>query len=111
MGRPGRLRRLGVAGYDLDVTVGGGPPVPLARALTGASTSVLVNPGHTYEFFTVARDDVGHVGDAPATPDAVTHTVSKAVADYDGGGRPTWGITTRAAGCSWTSPPAASRSS
>ncbi len=38
------------------------------------STSVVytgVN-GHTYKFYSVARDNVGHVEDAPAEPDAVT---------------------------------------
>src|SRR5262249_30186016 len=61
-----------IASYDLYAVVDGGTPIPMATALTGTSTTAHVNPGHTYGFFTLARDNVGHVEQPPSVPDAVT---------------------------------------
>ena len=61
----------GIAAYDLYVSVDGGPPSLL---LTASDTSVSLGgeEGRSYAFFTVARDNVGHVEPFPAQPDATT---------------------------------------
>src|SRR5205085_8164043 len=61
----------GIAGYDVFVAVDGGPYVPLITNTLDTSTPVTVEPGHTYAFYSVATDNVGHVEAAPSTPDAV----------------------------------------
>ena len=62
----------GIAGYDLYVSVDGGAFFPLLTDTTDTSTNFTGLPGHTYAFYTLARDNVGHVETPPATPDATT---------------------------------------
>ncbi len=61
----------GIAGYDLFVSQDGGAWVPILSDTTATTHTVTVIRGHTYAFYTVATDHVGHVEDAPATPDTV----------------------------------------
>lgn len=51
-----------------------------------SETSALVNGklGHTYAFYTVATDLVGHLEDVPEEPDAVTMVLRPGDADLDG---------------------------
>ncbi len=51
----------GIASYDLYVSVDGGSFFPLLTATTDTSTNFTGLPGHTYAFYTLARDNVGHV--------------------------------------------------
>ncbi|HZP40998.1 MAG TPA: choice-of-anchor Q domain-containing protein, partial [Candidatus Binatia bacterium] len=61
----------GVAGYDVLVSADGGAPA-VWLADTSAETGTLAGaPATTYAFSTVARDAVGNVEPAPATPDVV----------------------------------------
>jgi len=62
----------GVRDYTILVSDNGAPYVPwvsLTAAVSGTFTGAV---GHTYGFYSVARDNVGNVEDAPAAPDAVT---------------------------------------
>jgi hypothetical protein len=61
----------GIAAYDLYVSVDGGPPT-LLLTTTDTSISLGGKEGRSYAFFTVARDNVGHVEPFPAQPDATT---------------------------------------
>ena len=62
----------GIAGYDLYVSDNGGSFFPLVTGTTKTSTSFTGLAGHTYAFYTLARDNVGHVEAAPATADTST---------------------------------------
>ena len=62
----------GIAGYDVFVSDSGGTFAPLVIDTTDISTNFTGVSGHTYAFYSLARDNVGHVEDAPATPDATT---------------------------------------
>lgn len=64
----------GVASYDIFVSKNG---APFTAWLTGTPlTSATYNAerGHTYRFYSVARDNVGHREASPAVPDATTFT-------------------------------------
>jgi RHS repeat-associated protein len=61
----------GVATYDVFLSVDGGPFVAIVTASHDTSISSSVDPGHTYAFYSIARDNVGHVESAPLVPDAV----------------------------------------
>jgi hypothetical protein len=63
----------GIAGYDVYVSVDGGPYALLVGDTTDNSTTVVGQPGHTYAFYSVATDNVGHVEANPA--DAQTTTL------------------------------------
>ena len=51
----------GIASYDLYVSVDGGTFFPLLTDTTDTSINFTGLPGHTYAFYTLARDNVGHV--------------------------------------------------
>ena len=62
----------GVASYDVYVSINGGVP---ALWLNGVSMTQAVytgQPGSTYAFYSVARDNVGQAEAPPLAPDAVT---------------------------------------
>jgi len=61
----------GAATYDLYVSDNSGPFFALIRGATSTSIPFIADPGHTYAFYTVARDHVGHVEAPPLTPDAM----------------------------------------
>jgi RHS repeat-associated protein len=65
----------GVASYTVFVSDNGGPFVPFLTDTPLTSALFPGQDGHTYAFFTVAADGVGHHEAAPATADATT-TVS-----------------------------------
>ncbi|MCY2954337.1 MAG: DUF6531 domain-containing protein [Planctomycetota bacterium] len=62
----------GVGGYDIYVSDNGGPFTLWMNATTDTSALFTGQPFHTYAFYSVARDNVGHVEAAPAAPDAQT---------------------------------------
>ncbi len=62
----------GIAGYDLYVSLDGGAFLPAFTGLTETSATLWVLPGHTYSFYTIAHDNVGHV---QATPTAAQATI------------------------------------
>jgi hypothetical protein len=60
----------GIASYDLYVSVDGGTFSPFLTGTTATSTAFTGLPGHTYAFYTLARDNVGHVEEPPSQPEA-----------------------------------------
>jgi len=68
----------GIASYDIYVSVDGGAFIPWLTDTTDTSAIVSGQPGHTYSFYSNARDNVGHVEDAPAAPDATIQIVGAA---------------------------------
>ena len=64
----------GVGSYDLYVSTDGGDFVQWGVGITGTQTTFAGEPGHTYAFYTVAVDKVGHREAAPAVADASTET-------------------------------------
>jgi RHS repeat-associated protein len=71
----------GVAGYDVYVSVDGGAYVLLMSNTQETSVPVVGQPGHIYAFYSVARDNVGHIEDPPFVPDAVIHILSPLTID------------------------------
>jgi RHS repeat-associated protein len=68
----------GIASYTVYVSVDGGTPLALFADTTDTSGTVTVETGHTYAFYSVATDNVGHVEAAPAVPDATIQVVGAA---------------------------------
>src|SRR5262249_45315308 len=67
----------GLASYTIQVATDGGPFVPWLVDTTATEASFLGVPGHSYAFFSVARDQVGHVKAAPSAADAtISITIS-----------------------------------
>jgi len=62
----------GIASYDIYVSDNGGAYTVWLDDLTATSANFPRKDGHTYAFYSVAKDSVGHVEAAPTTPDAVT---------------------------------------
>jgi subtilase family serine protease/methionine-rich copper-binding protein CopC len=62
----------GIESYDIYVAINGGAFTLWLGQTTQTSATYTGQPGHTYAFYSVARDNVGNVEQAPATPDAVT---------------------------------------
>ena len=65
----------GIATYDVFVSDNGGAVHALAsrhHAYLGRPTPA---SGHTYAFYSVATDNVGHVEDRPRRPDAMTQVI------------------------------------
>ena len=60
----------GIASYTVYVSVDGAAAMPLFSDTTQTSGTVTVEPGHSYAFYSIATDNVGHVEAAPAVPDA-----------------------------------------
>jgi RHS repeat-associated protein len=62
----------GLASFDVYVSDNGGEYRPWLTATTATSATFPGEDGHTYDFYTVARDNVGHIEAVPAQPDAST---------------------------------------
>jgi len=62
----------GVASYDIYVATDGVSYELWLERTTETAATFNGPPGHTYAFYSVARDNVGHVEAAPATADAET---------------------------------------
>jgi RHS repeat-associated protein len=60
----------GIAGYDIYVSIDGSAPALYFDDVTFTTENVILPPGHTYAFYSIARDNVGHVELPPSTPDA-----------------------------------------
>ncbi|MBN2473846.1 MAG: RHS repeat protein [Pirellulales bacterium] len=74
----------GIANYDLYSSMDGEEFVLLAEAVTNTSVIVTLESDHTYAFYTRARDNVGHVEEAPCVPDTTTSVVG--LADFNANG-------------------------
>ena len=72
----------GIAAYGIFVSGDGGPFSPFLLGTTDTSAIFTGEPGHSYAFYSIARDQAGNVEDPPAAPDAST-TVSAAAAVAD----------------------------
>ena len=66
----------GVAKYDVFVSDNGGAYAPWLTDTAATSATFTGEDGHTYAFYSRAKDNVGHVEAAPADPDAVTMIVT-----------------------------------
>jgi hypothetical protein len=69
----------GVQDYSIFVSNNGGPFSALVENTTAMALVFAGEPGHGYAFYSVARDLVGHVEDAPAVPDTTTTIALPAV--------------------------------
>ena len=65
----------GIASYTIYASVDGAASFPLLTDTTATTGVVTVEPGHTYAFYSVATDNVGHVEAAPAVPDATIQVI------------------------------------
>ena len=65
----------GIASYDVFVSDNGAAFVPFLEGTTATSTIFNGQVGHTYAFYSIATDNVGHAEGVPATADATTLTV------------------------------------
>ena len=66
----------GIAAYDVFVSVNGGPFTLWLWHHRCASATFAGKAGHTYAFYSVAIDNVGHVEEPPDMPDAITSVLS-----------------------------------
>jgi RHS repeat-associated protein len=66
----------GIAFYDIYVAIDGGSYALWLDDAVGTSASCTGSVGHTYHFYSVATDNVGHSESAPAAADAQTRTDS-----------------------------------
>lgn len=86
----------GIADYSVFVSTDNGPYVPLLSDTTDLSATFTGAVGHSYAFYSVARDLVGNVEAAPGQPDAITRVAGPAVElcgncqDDDGDGKIDW---------------------
>ena len=62
----------GIASYDIYVSDTNGPYTLWLDSVTESSAGFNGVAGHTYRFYSVAVDRLGHVEAAPSTPDATT---------------------------------------
>ena len=62
----------GIASYDIFVSDNGGPFTPLLVGTNEESVEFNGVLGHTYRFYSVATDNVGHVELPPSVPDSST---------------------------------------
>ncbi|HOF87026.1 MAG TPA: DUF11 domain-containing protein [Armatimonadota bacterium] len=62
----------GLACYTVYVSDNGGPYQVWQERVTATAAAFTGTFGHTYRFYSVAEDAIGHVEAAPAEPDAVT---------------------------------------
>jgi Bacterial Ig-like domain (group 3)/MBG domain (YGX type)/Dockerin type I domain len=69
----------GIASYDVYVSDDGGPFTLWQDATTETSATYHGVLGHTYAFYSIARDDVGHVEGAPSAPDATIQVIASSV--------------------------------
>jgi|GEM_PF-5560934 len=75
----------GLASYTIYYSVDSGPFVPWITNTTSTRDSLPGEDHHTYSFYSVARDNVGHVESLPITPDATTY-IDRLCGDVDGEG-------------------------
>jgi hypothetical protein len=77
-----------VALYTIFVSVDGGPYTPWLTRTTQTSATYTGAPGHTYRFYSVATDNVGHQQATPATAQATTTISSYTITPHaSAGGR------------------------
>ena len=60
----------GIRDYTIYVSVDGGDYLPYLTHTTNNSTVFTGEPGHTYAFYSIARDNVGNIEGVPEEPDA-----------------------------------------
>ena len=60
----------GLADFTIYVSTDGGPFLPWLERVSYTQAEFVGQPGRTYSFFSIARDNAGNVEDAPAGPDA-----------------------------------------
>jgi len=72
----------GIGGYTVYVSDNGGSFEPWLQNTTLTSENFTGEDGHTYAFYSVARDNVGHIEDAPNIPDATATLNAAASADF-----------------------------
>jgi len=78
------LNGSGIQGYDIYVSTDSSDYVLWLANTTDTSGTFVGEGGHTYSFYSRARDNVGHVEPAPASPDTTTiNTVHSADTDND----------------------------
>ena len=65
----------GLAGYDIYVSDNGGPFTAFLTGTTQTSATFTGQVGHTYAFYSVATDNVGHVEDFSATAEVSTQVI------------------------------------
>jgi RHS repeat-associated protein len=65
----------GIAAYTIYASVDGAAAFPLISKTTDISRTISVSPGHTYSFYSIATDNVGHVQAPPSTPDATIQVI------------------------------------
>ncbi len=61
----------GIASYSVYVSVDGGEYLQFVFGTKDIAATFAASPGHTYAFYTVATDQVGHVELPPASPDTI----------------------------------------
>ncbi|MDI6603346.1 MAG: DUF11 domain-containing protein, partial [Patescibacteria group bacterium] len=66
----------GIKDYTIYVADNGGPYTPWLANTTETSATFTGTPGHTYSFYSVARDNVGNTESLPDTFDAQTNVLS-----------------------------------
>jgi len=82
----------GIRDYSIYVSENGGMFSPLINTVNN-STVFVGEYGHTYAFYSIVRDNVGHIEDTPDEPDA-TISVSGNLGDFSGDGiTDAWDIT------------------
>lgn len=69
----------GVQSFDIWVSDNDGPYAPFVSGTIEASAAFTGLPGHTYKFYSIARDNAGNVEAPPAQPDAVTTVTGTSV--------------------------------
>ncbi len=78
----------GIADYDVFVSDNGGPFTLFQSATTQTAVTFTGVRGHTYGFYSVATDNVGHRQPTPTTAQATTTVQSLAAGgDFDGDGK------------------------
>ena len=65
----------GIGSYDILVSIDGGPFAVWLNDRSNVTAQYVGQVGHTYAFYSVATDNVGHVEGVPSTADATTLTV------------------------------------
>ena len=75
----------GIKDYTIYVSVDGGDYLPYLTHTTNNSTVFTGEPGHTYTFYSIARDNVGNIEGVPEEPDATVVFENEApIADANG---------------------------
>ena len=106
----------GIASFDIYVSDNGGPFTAWLTGTQMTSATYTGQDGHTYAFYSVATDNVGHVQATPATAQTTTtvhvaQATSLAAVSGAGtyGGTATLTATLTAGGAPWRDRPSASR--